>query len=128
MSEARSVEDLLRRDRAITRIGLFVLCVLAWLYLLLGASTSTSTWEMTILSLFPHRHGGSGMAVPGAWSVDVWLLLVAMWWIIMIAMMAPSAAPTVLLFASVRRRAESIGQSRNGIAPTGSFAAGYLVV
>ncbi len=33
----------------------------------------------------------------------VWLVF-AMWWVMMIAMMVPSAAPTILLFASIKRK------------------------
>jgi predicted metal-binding membrane protein len=31
--------------------------------------------------------------------------MIAMWWIMMIAMMTPSAAPTILLYARVHRHA-----------------------
>ncbi|MGH8773266.1 MAG: DUF2182 domain-containing protein [Burkholderiales bacterium] len=44
----------------------------------------------------------------------------------MIAMMAPSAAPTRLLYARVNRHA--LAQGRDKFAPTGAFAAGCLLV
>src|SRR5215510_5634132 len=44
----------------------------------------------------------------------------------MIAMMLPSAAPAILLFASVHRHAYAQGRVREERAPTGAFAAGYL--
>jgi predicted metal-binding membrane protein len=49
-----------------------------------------------------------------------------MWWIMMIAMMTPSAAPTILLFARVHRHSATGAQAAGGAAPTGWFAAGYL--
>ena len=134
MPQAPAFERLLKRDRAITVAGLLVLCALAWLYILTGAGLGKSAWEMTSLSLFPYRaamaSGGAmtamGMvAAPTMWGLDVWLLTIAMWWVMMIAMMAPSAAPAILLYARVHRHAQ--GQTQDGVAPTGAFAAGYLL-
>jgi predicted metal-binding membrane protein len=51
-----------------------------------------------------------------------------MWWIMMIAMMTPSATPTILLYARVYRHALVQGQIQDKLAPTGAFAAGYLLV
>jgi predicted metal-binding membrane protein len=51
MSEASSLEHLLRRDRAITLIGLAALCALAWFYIARGAGLGMSATEMTILVL-----------------------------------------------------------------------------
>jgi predicted metal-binding membrane protein len=58
------------------------------------------------------------------WSAhDFWLMLI-MWVVMMVGMMLPSAAPMILLYATVRRR-----QQRRGhvFAPTGVFAVGYLL-
>jgi predicted metal-binding membrane protein len=51
-----------------------------------------------------------------------------MWWVMMIAMMSPSAAPAILLYARVHRHALAQGQDQGQLAPTGAFAAGYLLV
>ncbi|MGD9980231.1 MAG: DUF2182 domain-containing protein [Hyphomonadaceae bacterium] len=150
MSE--TLERLLRRDRAITIAGLAVLCALAWTYVVSGAGLGMSAWEMSGFSLFPHRmaaestpvappmsdmpgmEGMSGMAMPEstapapeAWTAGAWALIVAMWWVMMIAMMIPSAAPTILLYARVHRHALA-QESQTPLAPTGAFAAGYLLV
>lgn len=50
-----------------------------------------------------------------------WPLVAAMWVVMMVAMMLPSAAPAVLLYARVHRHAVS-GKAP----PTGAFLAGYL--
>jgi predicted metal-binding membrane protein len=63
---------------------------------------------------------------PRTWGPAIWVLMIAMWWIMMIAMMSPSAAPTVLLYARVHRHALAQGQDK--LAPTGVFVAGYLLV
>jgi predicted metal-binding membrane protein len=48
-----------------------------------------------------------------------------MWWVMMVAMMLPGAAPMLLLFARINRK-ERIGD--RPYVPTGIFAAGYLMV
>ena len=106
MFEAPAFERLLKRDRVITLAGLTALCALAWLYIVTGAGLGMSAWEMTTLALFPHQHARDVM--PGmdmaprrrwAWGFATWALMIAMWWIMMIAMMTPSATPTILLYA-----------------------------
>ncbi|HEY7638291.1 MAG TPA: DUF2182 domain-containing protein [Steroidobacteraceae bacterium] len=89
-------------------------------------------WAMTTLSLFPHlasmpHVAGMQMSAPG-WSPGAWALLIAMWWIMMIAMMAPSATPALLLYARVHRHATAKERTGNELAPVGAFAAGYLSV
>lgn len=65
---------------------------------------------------------------PAGWSLGRWGLTAAMWWTMMVAMMAPSAAPTVLLYARVCRHASAQGRTAEGLAPTGAFLSGYLLV
>jgi predicted metal-binding membrane protein len=141
MFEAPAFERLLKRDRVITLAGLTALCALAWLYIVTGAGLGMSAWEMTTLALFPHQHARDVMpSMPGmdmgatapmwmAWGFATWALMIAMWWIMMIAMMTPSATPTILLYARVYRHALVQGQMiQDKLAPTGAFAAGYLLV
>ena len=140
MPEATAFERLLKRDRVITLAGLAALCALAWLYIATGAGLGTATWEMTTLAPFPHQQApgmmpgmlGMDMGSTGsgrmAWGAATWALMIAMWWIMMIAMMIPSAAPTILLFARVHRHAVAQGQVQDRLAPTGAFAAGYMLV
>ena len=49
-----------------------------------------------------------------------------MWWIMMIAMMTPSAAPMVLLYAGAYRHEQRQGKLASGLVPTFAFAIGYL--
>jgi predicted metal-binding membrane protein len=131
MFEAPAFERLLKRDRVITLAGLTALCALAWLYIVTGAGLGMSAWEMTTLALFPHQHARDvmpGMDMGAAWGFATWALIIAMWWIMMIAMMTPSATPTILLYARVYRHALVQGQTQDKLAPTGAFAAGYLLV
>ena len=120
------LESVLRRDRGIVIAGLVTVVVLAWIYILAGAGLTA--FETTATSA-----GGSGamtsMAMasmrPAAWSPGYAVVMVAMWWIMMVAMMLPSAAPMILLYARIDRRQRERGQP---IVPTGIFAAGYVVV
>ncbi|TIP80361.1 MAG: DUF2182 domain-containing protein, partial [Mesorhizobium sp.] len=121
------------------------LCLLAWLYIVAGAGLGMNAWEMSRLALFPHQQTAgvtpdmSGMDMSGmdmsamateppAWGGANWALMIAMWWVMMIAMMSPSAAPTILLYARVHRHALAKGQIQDKLAPTGVFMAGYLLV
>jgi predicted metal-binding membrane protein len=123
-SDAGGLERLLRRDRAVTTAGLVLLCALAWIYLLTGAGMPMRDAGMPA----PGMADIPGMApAGGGWSPGRWLVVVAMWWTMMVAMMTPSAAPTVLLYGRVCRRAQANGQGA-GVAPTWAFAAGYLLV
>lgn len=93
-------ERIARRDRAFTLAALTILSLLAWLYLLSGAGMSPMP--------------GMAEMTPG------WPLVAAMWCTMMIAMMLPSAAPTILLYARVHRHAQTSPP------PTAAFLAGYL--
>ena len=65
------------------------------------------------------------MMAPIAWTPGYAVLMLSMWWIMMMAMMLPSAAPMILLFAMVNRKQREKGAP---YVPTGLFAAGYLLV
>jgi predicted metal-binding membrane protein len=136
MPEAPAFERLLRRDRIITLAGLAALCTLAWFYMVTGAGLGMSAWEMTTLALFPHQHApammpgmdtGAAASAPATWGFGAWALMIAMWWTMMIAMMTPSAAPTILLYARVHRHSSARGQVQDKLAPTGAFATGYML-
>ncbi len=107
MTPSGAIEAVVRRDRLMVFAGLAAVVAIAWIYILTGA----------------------GMAMPAlrpmAWTAGTAVLMFVMWWIMMIAMMLPSAAPMILLFATVNRKgAERV----NPFVPTGVFAAGYLAM
>jgi predicted metal-binding membrane protein len=93
----------LRRSRAITLVSLASLTALAWAYVIQGA-------------------GMDNMHAMSRPSVSLFAILTGMWWVMMVAMMVPSAAPAILLYGQVyRARTELAGRP-----PTGAFLAGYL--
>ncbi|MCP3371020.1 DUF2182 domain-containing protein [Bradyrhizobium cajani] len=106
------LEHLLRRDRLIVAIGTAAVAALAWAYLASGAGMDTD-----MMADMPDM-------APMPWTPLYAALLFAMWWVMMIAMMAPSAAPTVLLYVTVKRKQETA--SRAAI-DAWIFLAGYLV-
>jgi predicted metal-binding membrane protein len=119
-------ESLLRHERWIVLSGLAVITALAWTYILTGAGTGMSVRAMTITSLFPHRRTGTPLP-PGEWTAGYWTIMLLMWWVMMIAMMTPSAAPMILLYARATRYAQGKGQPGRNVVPTTAFAGGYLL-
>ena len=100
------METVLGRDRAVTIASLVAVTALAWTYLVALAGDRGAMPEVA------------------PWSVlDAWLMFV-MWAVMMVGMMLPSAAPMILLYAAVSRKQRGRGHV---FAPTGTFAAGYLV-
>lgn len=124
MTSSTATEVLLRRDRLIVAAGLILICLLCWLYVVIGAGTGMTTAAMTTWQFPPPVHTASA-AVP--WNSTYWIIMALMWWIMMIAMMIPSAAPTILLYARVHRHAREKGEMDHAVIPTAAFIAGYLL-
>jgi predicted metal-binding membrane protein len=118
-----AAEQLLRRERLVIIIGLVLICLLSWYFLLAGAGTGMSTLAMTTWEFPPPEIHTAGTPWPASW----WLIMIGMWWVMMIAMMVPSAAPMILLYARVYRQSQQRDQLPQGVVPTGTFLAGYLV-
>ena len=117
--EATSVfEAVLRRDRAVVVVALILVISLSWLWILTGAGTGMSAIEMT-------RMPRDMMMTPAIWTPAYAALMFLMWWVMMLAMMLPSAAPVLLIFARIRRQGSV---AKRPWTPTGCFVAGYLAV
>ena len=102
---------LLRRDRALVLGSLVAVIVLAWAYLILGAGIEMDEMDMG---------GGQIMMMAPPRTVSYTALIFLMWAIMMVAMMLPSAAPTILLVTAL---------ARDRIAPVAvPFACGYVLV
>ena len=117
------LEAALTRHRAVAIAALVVLTLLAWGWLIAGAGVDMQP----LVSLMPISRGdshASGMAMdmPMPWSVGNCALTFSMWWTMMVAMMLPSAAPMILLYARVATNAQAEVRPA-----TGFFLAGYLV-
>ncbi len=118
--EAGSLEPLLMRDRMVLVVGLVAVIVMAWGWLVAGAGMEMSAVEMTAMA------GMDGWLMrPAVWTLAYAALIFAMWWVMMVAMMLPSAAPMLLLFARVNRKDKEAGAP---LVPIALFATGYLLV
>jgi predicted metal-binding membrane protein len=114
MAESSTLGHVLRRDRVLVIGGLVGVILLAWLYLLMGAGLD--------------MHALGDMARPMAmtsWSLGQFVLVVVMWAVMMAAMMLPSAAPMILLYATIVRRRQAKGDV---VAGTSLFVLGYIGV
>ena len=87
------IEGIARRDRLVVLAGLVVAAALAWLYLI----------DMALDMGGDMAAGSGAMMRMQAWSLTHGLLMWAMWAVMMVAMMVPSAAPMILIFARVDR-------------------------
>lgn len=109
-----SAGRIARRERVAVVSALVALTLLAWLELVamadmpvMGAGTSA---------------GGTGVE---PWSLsDAWMMF-AMWAVMMVGMMVPSATPMALLFTAVSRKAASQGAP---VASTLVFVSGYVAI
>src|SRR5215472_4269371 len=115
------LEAVLRRDRAVVVAILVGVITLAWIYILLGAGTGMTAMDVIMPGAI--MSSMQDMMVPAAWTIGYAGLMFVMWWAMMAAMMLPSAAPVLLLFARANRNEKAGGRP---FIPTGIFAAGYL--
>lgn len=121
-----SLEALLRRDRWVALAALAVVLALAWGWLLAGAGMDLPADGAGAMAAMPGMAGMSDMPgmAPVAWSWRYALLMFAMWWGMMLAMMLPSAAPVILLVAALNRR---VRPQRPPYGAAAGFASGYLL-
>jgi predicted metal-binding membrane protein len=117
------LEEVLRRDRRLLVVALVAVIAIAWIWIALGAGSGMSAVDTIRRSEMPSMAGM--LMEPAAWTWGYAGLMFAMWWVMMVAMMLPSAAPILLLFARIYR-SERAGS--RPFVPTGIFAAGYLAV
>ena len=93
MGDTAPFDWVLRRDRRVAVAALAAVVVLAWGYVLLGAGMDMSA-----------AMASAAMPMPMAWSPGHAAVMALMWALMMLAMMLPSAAPMILLHATVSRR------------------------
>ncbi|CAN5329892.1 DUF2182 domain-containing protein [soil metagenome] len=108
-------ETVLRRDRIILLFGLAVITALSWTYVASLAS-DMQNMDMATEIVMPQMR---------AWGGVDFALMFVMWAVMMVAMMTPSAAPMILMFAGINRRRQ---KQQVPYVPTSVFLLGYLVV
>ena len=101
---------VLPKERIVVLSILVVIVLLSWVYLFDMARAMDA------------GHCASMAGEP--WSLGYFIAMLAMWIIMMVGMMVPSAIPMVLIYASIVRKAAREGSS---LASTEVFVAGYMV-
>lgn len=106
-----------RRHRMVSIVALVLLAGLSWAWIVTGAGMGMA--PQLSLTFFPQRSPGMTMNAP--WDAPRLLLNFSMWFVMMVAMMIPAAAPVVLLYGRV------VNRNAAQAPPTGLFLAGYLL-
>jgi predicted metal-binding membrane protein len=100
-----SVEGLLSRDRLIVIAAIVGAATVSACFILAGGGTGMSAIDMSIDT------GPAGALIAGtpdwiepvSWSTGYAAVIFVMWWLMMVAMMVPSATPVVLLYGALNR-------------------------
>jgi len=111
----RSIEATLRRDRRVVAGSLVLVIVLAWLYLWRDAAMMSHIG----MADMPMASG------PHALSAGTLALTFVMWAVMMVGMMLPSTAPTILLYGALVRKN---GERGTVLPAVWIFTGGYLAV
>ena len=108
----RAVVETFRHDRLVIALSLLAIVGLAWWYLYLDAAR--------------HLHAGHLGHLEGAlpFSFEAFFTTFVMWSVMMVGMMVPSIAPTVLLYAGMVRKNHEQGRT---LAAATVFTIGYLL-
>ncbi len=113
MSDATStLETALKNDRWVVISGLSIVILASWAYILGGAGMNMDAAAPGVMAMTPD------------WGLSYAITMLFMWWVMMVAMMLPSAAPMILLVAALNRKNAAPG---NPALSTGFFVAGYLI-
>ncbi len=105
-----TLESFLERDRRLVMAGLMLLVAWAWFYIFREAK------GLHCLTMCMNAKSGLGV---------LFMAMFEMWVIMMVAMMVPSAAPLLLMFARVQRQRRLNAQP---FVPTGIFLLGYILI
>ena len=116
MKVTSAIEALVRRDRLMVAAGLSAITALAWIYLLYLATGMDDMQSAMQTAAMPALE---------PWSSADFAMMFVMWAVMMVAMMTPSAAPMILLYAAITRKTRTDGPP---VAHSGAFLSGYLVV
>jgi len=108
-----TIESALKNDRYIIVAGLVGITTLAWAYMFyLAQGMNSMSMDQAMPQVRP-------------WGIVDAFMMFLMWAIMMVAMMVPSASPTILLYATLSRKRQ---QLKRPYVSTAIFLAGYVVV
>ncbi len=134
MEEKPNLSLVLEKDNLIVYLSIFFIVIITGLYTIFGIGMPMSAIEMTKMSgIFSMTSsiemnmnmGSNNMDINNGWSISMAISMFLMWWLMMIAMMTPSAAPTLLLFHNLKK----IGsEEKKALSYTYLFLFGYLII
>lgn len=122
MTSRGPVERVVSHDQVIVAGAVTLIVVLAGFYTFWGVGMNMSALDMTRMA----RPIGEPMqmGMQPVWTAAYAVLIFLMWWIMMVAMMTPSAAPMLLLYTALKRQ----GTDRDRAVPLSLlFLSGYLL-
>jgi len=132
--EKPKLSTVLEKDNLIVYLSIFLIVIITGLYTIFGIGMPMSAIEMTKMSgIFSMSSsmemnmnmGSNNMDMKNGWSISMAISMFLMWWLMMIAMMTPSAAPTLLLFHNLKK----IGsEGKKALSYTYLFLFGYLII
>lgn len=118
-----TIERILRKDKFVVSSAVSVIVLLTGVYTVMGVGMDMSALEMTRIA--GNNGMRLGMDTPVVWAPGYMALLFVMWLFMMIAMMTPSAAPTLLLFTALKRHGTDRMRAPLYCAV---FLAGYILI
>ena len=140
MENKPNLSTVLEKDNLIVYLSILLIIIITGVYTIFGIGMPMSAIEMTKMSgIFSipssmdmdmsmgsnNMDMNMNMNMNMGWSFSMAISMFLMWWLMMIAMMTPSAAPTLLLFHNLKR----IGSERKrALSYTYFFLSGYLIV
>ena len=134
MENKPNLSTVLEKDNLIVYLSILLIIIITGVYTIFGIGMPMSAIEMTKMSgIFSipssmdmdMNMGSNNMNMDMGLSFSMAISMFLMWWLMMIAMMTPSAAPTLLLFHNLKR----IGSERKrALSYTYFFLSGYLIV
>ncbi len=110
---ARILEAVVQRDRLILISGLLAISALAWGYTIALSGDAS------------HIGHGSALAQTRAWTRLDLATTAAMWIVMMMAMMLPTAAPMLVTLGAISRKQPA---PASPLAPASGFLLGYAIV
>jgi predicted metal-binding membrane protein len=108
------LEAALQRDRLLILGGLGLATAAVWSWLIPAS-----------LDMYGAMDGLAAWMMQDRWDLHYFVLIFAMWAAMMVGMMLPSAAPTLLLYGVVLRRSPDANAA---VSRVYAFAAGYLLI
>ncbi|MBI2499136.1 DUF2182 domain-containing protein [Candidatus Woesearchaeota archaeon] len=107
-----SLTDTLKKEHYLVFLFLILLIIISWIYI---SNLSNSMGSMKEISMIQNKE----------WFFSDFLAAFAMWSIMMIAMMLPSAMPMILVFSTVNKKRSESGKS---FVSTWIFIFGYVLI